>query len=471
MNTYLVGARDRDVAELIRKATSSPRQFVDFAPDYESLHVHFVNRRYDFTFVDLALLEPLLNEGEDPASILQRFLGVYPSAQIVILVQPDQIQQGVGFVTAGASNYITYPINPDELRFVLESIDRSLLMEMELSLLRDSFWEGDAREVVMTRNPRMKEVYDKIKSVASTNATVLLQGETGTGKNIVARLIHSHGPRKKGPFISVHCGAIPSNLIESELFGHEKGAFTGAVRRKLGRFEIARGGTIFLDEIGTTPLQVQVELLQIIQEKTFTRVGGELPLEADVRIIAASNENLRSLCDQGLFRTDLYYRLNVFPIDLPPLSERREDIPLFVEHFLKKLNRTYGKEIIEVDPEVIEVFEGYPWPGNLREMENIIERAYILASDKRLTIQGLPSDLIAGAFSMSPERVEAFLPLGEARARCVDNFEALYLRELLRRNDGRIGRSAEAAGVTPRQLQKLMKKHSIRKENFKNIRR
>lgn len=471
MNTYLVGARDREAGELIRKATSSARQFLDFAPDFESLHVRFINRRYDFTFIDLALLKPLLDEGEDHASILQRFLGIYSSAQIIILVQPDEIQQGVNFINAGASNYITYPLNPDELRFVLESVHRSLLMEMELSLLRDSFWEADAREVVMTRNPRMKEVYDKVKSVASTNATVLLQGETGTGKNIVARLIHRHGPRKNGPFISVHCGAIPANLIESELFGHEKGAFTGAVRRKLGRFEIARGGTIFLDEIGTTPLQVQVELLQIIQEKTFTRVGGELPLEADVRIIAASNENLRSLCDQGLFRTDLYYRLNVFPIDLPPLKERKEDIPLFVEHFLMKLNRIYSKEILQVDPEVIEVFEGYPWPGNLREMENVIERAYILAGENRLTIQGLPSDLVAGAFSMSSERVEAFLPLGEARSRCVDNFEALYLRELLRKNEGRIDRSAAAAGITTRQLQKLMKKHAMRKDTFKNIRK
>jgi len=467
VNTYLVGAPERQTWQLIQKAVGRQRQFVDYAPDLEALLVRFRNRRYDFTMVDISLLRPLIEAGEEYRSILQRFLTDFPTAQIIILLNPDDVQYGMELVKAGACNYISYPLNAEEIRFVVESIQKSLVMETELNLLRDSFRDVSDGENVNTRNARMREVFAKVRAVAGTNATVLLQGETGTGKNVLARLIHQNSPRKKGPFISVHCGSVPPNLIESELFGHEKGSFTGATRRKLGRFEIANTGTIFLDEIGTTPPSVQVELLQIIQEKTFTRVGGEYPIEVDVRIIAASNDNLRDLCDKGLFRTDLYYRLNVFPIDLPPLKERSEDIPLFTKHFLGKLNRKYGREITAVEPQVLEAFEAYSWPGNLREMENVIERAYILETEDRLTMKGLPADLISSALSLDPERVEVFLPLGEARQRCVDSFELIYLTELLRNNEGSIGRSALTAGITTRQLQKLMKKHALRKESFK----
>jgi DNA-binding NtrC family response regulator len=468
VNTYLVGAPERQTWQLIQKAVGRQRQFVDYAPDLEALLIRFRNRRYDFTLVDLSFLKPLIDTGEEYGSILQRFTSEFPTAQVIILLHPDDVEHGMELVKAGACNYISYPLNAEEIRFVVESVQKSLVMETELNLLRDSFREVGAGQSVNTRNARMREVFAKVKAVAGTNATVLLQGETGTGKNVLARLIHQNSPRKKGPFISVHCGSIPPNLIESELFGHERGSFTGATRRKLGRFEIANGGTIFLDEIGTTPLSVQVELLQIIQEKMFTRVGGEYPIEVDVRIIAASNENLRDLCDKGLFRTDLYYRLNVFPIDLPPLNERSEDIPLFTEHFLGKLNRKYGKEITGVEPQVLEVLETYSWPGNLREMENVIERAYILETEDLLTMKGFPSDMVSSALSLVPERVGIFLSLRKARQRCVDNFEQIYLTELLRNNEGSISRSALSAGITTRQLQKLMKKHSLRKESFKN---
>jgi DNA-binding NtrC family response regulator len=467
VNTYLVGASDRQTWQLIQKAVGRQGQFVDYAPDLEVLLVRFRSRRYDYTFIDLSLIRPLIEAGEGYSVILKRFLAEFPAAQIIFLLQPDDVLHGMEFVKAGACNYINYPLNPDEIRFIVESVQKSLVMETELNLLRDTFQDLSAGENVNTRNARMRDVFAKVKAVAATNATVLLQGETGTGKNVLAHLIHQNSPRKRGPFISVHCGSVPPNLIESELFGHEKGSFTGATRRKLGRFEIAHGGTIFLDEIGTTPLSVQVELLQIIQEKTFNRVGGEFPIEVDVRIIAASNENLRDLCDRGLFRADLYYRLNVFPIDLPPLSERIEDIPLFTDHFLGKLNRKYGKEITAVEPQVLEVLEAYSWPGNLREMENVIERAYILETETRLTMKGFPLDLVSSAMSLIPERVEAFLPLREARQRCVDNFELVYLTELLRSNEGSIGRSALSAGITTRQLQKLMKKHALKKESFK----
>jgi len=469
MNTLMVASRSRGTYDLIRQIQDTGLLVADYAPDLETLMVRFANRRYDFTFVDLGLLEPLL-EGESYEAVMRRFLDIFPAAQVIILAEPDQVHSSVELVKAGASNYILYPLNQEEILYVLESIQRSLLMEMELNLLRDTFWGSDTRDLISTRNPVMKEVFSKVKSVAATNATVLLQGETGTGKNIIARLIHSHSARKRGPFISVHCGAIPPSLIESELFGHEKGAFTGATRRKLGRFEIARNGTIFLDEIGTTPLSVQVELLQILQEKTFTRVGGELPIAVDVRIIAASNENLKDLCEKGLFRTDLYYRLNVFPIDLPSLNDRIEDIPLFVDHFIGKFNRTYGKQIRGVDVEVLRVLEGYPWPGNLRELENVMERACILETGESITLSVLPSDLVAHTLSTDHSAPEFFLPIADARQRSVDRFERLYLTQLLGHNGGRIDRTAASAGITTRQLQKLMKKHGIRKEGFRRNR-
>ena len=224
-----------------------------------------------------------------------------------------------------------------------ESINESLLLQSELDYLRDRFWQADSLEIVQTRCPGMKTVFDKIRSVAPTKSTVMLTGETGTGKGVMANLIHKHSNRSEAQFISVHCGAIPDTLLESELFGHEKGAFTGAVRRKLGKFEIAKGGTIFLDEIGTVTPSAQIKLLQILQDGTFQRVGGEETLEANVRVIAATNTDLKRMCDDGLFRKDLYYRLNVFPIEIPPLRERMEDIPHFVDVFLRKMNKFHLK--------------------------------------------------------------------------------------------------------------------------------
>ena len=223
-------------------------------------------------------------------------------------------------------------------------------MQAELKHLRESHWRGNTREGMHTNNPKMMDILDKVETVAPTISTVLLLGETGTGKSMMAKMIHGLSNRSEGPFISVHCGAIPDTLVESELFGHEKGAFTGADRRRLGKFQAAEGGTIFLDEVGTISMAAQVRLLQVLQEKQFTRVGGDNLLDADVRIIAASNEDLGSLCDLGRFRRDLFYRLNVFPLRLPPLRERPEDIPGLVDTFIKRLNQTHGKSIWGCDP-------------------------------------------------------------------------------------------------------------------------
>ena len=293
-------------------------------------------------------------------------------------------------------------------------------------------------------------------------------GETGTGKGVLANLIHSHSRRKENSFINVHCGAIPDTLLESELFGHEKGAFTGADRRKLGKFEIAKGGTIFLDEIGTITPAAQIKLLHILQDQIFQRVGGEENITADVRIIAATNTDLKSESEAGNFRKDLYYRLDVFPIEIPPLKERKEDIPHLVNIILSKLKKSFSKEITSLHPSVMEAFMRYSWPGNIREMENLLERACILETSSILTPDSFPSEMIDVDQPLISLTIDTDLSLAEIRKNATENEERRYLRALLKEKKGRINTSALAAGISTRQLHKLMTKYGLRKEEFKS---
>jgi transcriptional regulator with PAS, ATPase and Fis domain len=285
------------------------------------------------------------------------------------------------------------------------------------------------------------------------------------GKGVLARLIHRQSHRRGAPFISVHCGAIPETLIETELFGHERGAFTGAGRRKPGKFEIAGKGTIFLDEIGTISSLVQVKLLQVLQDGTFSRLGGEAELKAEARVITATNADLKRMSQSGEFRKDLYYRLNVFPIEIPPLRRRLEDIPFFVEMFLKKLNRVYLKEIHDAHPLVIEALMNYRWPGNIRELENLMERAYIVEQSRQLTPESFSVELIGEQASAAA--VHPGTTLADGRRRAVAAFEKQYLAELLAMHKGRINRTAADAGISTRQLSKLMRKYGLWKESFK----
>ena len=371
-------------------------------------------------------------------------------------------------VKAGASNYLTYPLDTSEIIHVTESIYESLIVQSELDYLRDQFWEVESLSQIHTKNPEMQKVFTKIRSVAKTKSTVLLTGETGTGKGILASIIHKHSNRKDDQFISVHCGAIPETLLESELFGHEKGAFTGAIRRKLGKFEIAQNGTIFLDEISTVPLSAQIKLLQILQDKTLVRVGGEESVGINARIISATNIDLKNMCDEGLFRKDLYFRLNVFPIEIPPLRERKEDIPHLAGIFLERMNAFHAKDINDIHPAVMEGFDTYTWPGNIRELENLIERAYLLETSSILTPESFPPELFVPGEHQPRVKMDTSFTLKEVRQKGVEQIERFYLKELLAENKGRIKNSAQAAGISTRQLSKLMKKYGLRKEEFKS---
>jgi DNA-binding NtrC family response regulator len=465
MRSILVVSEDRETYRIIRACHRSAFR-VELLTTRDKALEMIHTKRFDYLFIDLELLQES-KFGDGYKDGLHAFWEVNPTLEIIVMSPQDMIRQAVMAVKAGASNYLTYPLNRDEVRFVTDSIDETILIQSELDYLRDKFWQADSLEIVQTRSRAMMAVFDKIRSVAPTKSTVLLIGETGTGKGVLANLIHKHSNRRDAQFISVHCGAIPDTLLESELFGHEKGSFTGAVRRKLGRFEIAKGGTIFLDEIATITPSAQIKLLQILQDGTFQRVGGEETIDANVRVIAATNTDLKKMSEEGQFRKDLYYRLNVFPIDVPPLRKRIEDIPHFVEVFLRRMSKFNAKGIRHVHPAVVQAFLKYSWPGNIRELENLIERANILETTSVLSPESFPSELFEDDAVAASVPFDADRTLAEVRRQGLKEIEKAYIQEQLNRHKGKIKDSAKSAGITTRQLHKLMKRYGIRKEEFK----
>jgi len=307
-----------------------------------------------------------------------------------------------------------------------------------------------------------------LRSVAQTDSTVLITGETGTGKSVLAKLIHQESRRRDRQFIGIHCGAITDSLLESELFGHERGAFTGAVRRKPGKFEIANEGTIFLDEIGTISAAMQIKLLDVLQEKNFYRVGGESSIRVDVRIISATNASLSDLAESGQFRKDLFYRLNVFQLEVPPLRERKDDIEPLLNYTLNRLNKTGMKNINTIHPEVLNTLREYTWPGNIRELENLMERAYILETTEMLRPVSFPVKLFKEKLKKYIQPVNIKVPLEQMRRQELERIEHEYISEILIQNKGRINESATAAGISARQLNNLMRKYRIDKKTFKS---
>lgn len=460
MKSILVVSENPDVFHSLRTCFQETYH-IEKAPGTDVALNKLNRKRSDFVFIDLEILSDSYQE------VIQKFLHLYPTIQIIVMSRPESIRGVITAVKAGASDYITYPIDGEEARHVIERIYDSIVVQSQLDHHRDQFWDSESLEMVQTKSPLMKAAFSKIRSVAPTKSTVLLIGETGTGKGVLAKLIHQHSNRRNGPFISVHCGAIPDSLLESELFGHEKGAFTGAVQRRLGKFEITQGGTIFLDEIGTITPSAQIKLLQVLHDGNFQRVGGEDTLVANARIIAATNSDLKKMCDEGRFRKDLYYRLNVFPIEIPPLRERPEDIPHLVKVQLNRLKRFDPKGIHDVAPKVIDAFQGYSWPGNIRELENLMERAYILETSQVLSPESFPSELFTFEISAERSAINPSPTLAEVRRRGVEKIERHYLEKVLTRCRGIMKDTAEVAGITTRQLHKLMVKYGMRKEEFK----
>lgn len=330
--------------------------------------------------IDMVLMDVKL-PGMDGIRAMEMIREFDAEAGIVMISGLDSAQQAVSAMKKGAYDYITKPFDNDDLLLTLNRYFHGQTLKKEVDYLKEELKTKAGYGEIVSIGAAMREVFDFIEKVARTTSNVLITGESGTGKELVACAIHTVGDRKDKPFVAVNCGAVPSELMESELFGHEKGAFTGAHARKIGKFEYADGGTIFFDEIATLPMNLQVKLLRVLQEKRFERVGGNVFVSVDIRVIAATNADLLDAVKGGRFREDLYYRLHVVPIKLPPLRERREDIPLLVEHFIAKHSKKCNKAIGGISPEALNTLCGYLWPGNVRELENLVERLVVLGKD------------------------------------------------------------------------------------------
>ncbi|MCK6505335.1 sigma-54 dependent transcriptional regulator [Myxococcota bacterium] len=405
---------------------------------------------YELVITDLRM------PGVDGMELLGYCAQQLPGLPVIVITAHGTVDTAVEALKLGAYDYITKPFEQDELRMV---IDKALRREeASRGVLHE---DAAGRFAIIGRTPSMKQVYSLIEKVADSPTTVLIGGESGTGKELVARALHDHSSRAKAPFIQVNCGAIPEALFESELFGYEKGAFTGAVASKPGRFELAHGGTLFLDEVGELPLDLQVKLLRVLQSGTYERVGGVRSLSSDVRVVAATNRDLVREVKRGAFREDLYYRLNVIPIRLPPLRERVEDIPLLVEHFLAKFNTRLGKAVRGVTPEAMAALMAYRWPGNIRELENLMERSVLLADAPTLAARDLPG-LGSPALEDDPGEDVEELGLKDYVRVYTARLERARIQRALEQEDGNVTRASRRLGISRKSLQTKMKEYGLR---------
>ncbi|MCB9777822.1 MAG: sigma-54-dependent Fis family transcriptional regulator [Alphaproteobacteria bacterium] len=387
-----------------------------------------------------------------------------PGVPLLATMGAPDMDIAVQAVRRGAMDVVTRPVNRHRLAEAAEGVLAEARSGRELERAREQVRDRHGFSHLLTQSPRMLRVFDQIRAVAATDATVLIRGETGTGKELVSRAIHERSRRREKPFISVNCGAFTESLLESELFGHEKGSFTGASGRRQGVFEMADGGTLFLDELGETSLNVQVNLLRVLEEMRFRRVGGHDMVKVDTRIVAATNVDLETAVEDGDFRRDLFYRLNVFPIFLPALRERPEDIPLLARHFLEDAANDYGLEPPTLSPEAMQAVLRYRWPGNVRQLRSLCERWVIVAAGRQVTADLLPRDMVDGrsghdAGPVMP--VDDDLPMKAATDRATAQVERSYLQRQLKRNGGHLGKTADAAGITRRTLYTKMKAYGL----------
>jgi two-component system NtrC family response regulator len=406
-------------------------------------------------FFDIILLDYKMPE-LDGLHTLREVRRLYPDLPVVMMTAYGTVETAVASMKEGALDYLTKPIDLDELLLIFHKvIERSQLIQ-ENKALKAQLQERYTFSNIIYGSPKMEEVIGLVGRVAPSQATVLIRGESGTGKELIANAIHFASPRSQMPLIKVNCSAIPETLLEGELFGHEKGAFTGATQRRIGRFEEASGGTIFLDEIGDLSPGTQIKLLRILQEKEFQRLGSNQTLKTDVRVIAATNQNLEEIMKKGLFREDLYYRLNVITIPLPPLRERREDIPLLIDYFLKNYSKVNQKSISDISKEARSLLLRHSYPGNVRELENLIERAVVLCRGEVITSQDLPFHLQEGKSEMEFRKKEKSLP------ESLEEIEKDLIIKALHQHQRIQTRAAESLGISERVLRYKIKKYGIR---------
>jgi len=392
------------------------------------------------------ILTDLKMPGMDGLELLQRIKSLNKDSIIIVMTAFASVDTAVKALKEGAFDYVTKPFDPDDLSHLIRNATRQVSLAHENETLKKRVDSLENVEDLIGKSEAIKRVLTEIESVAPTNSSVIITGESGTGKELVAKAIHANSQRKFYPLVSVHCGALTESLLESELFGHEKGAFTGALYNRKGRFEMADSGTIFLDEIATISAKMQVELLRVLETKTFMRVGGNKEISSDFRVICATNRDLKSMVEKGTFREDLYYRLNVMNINVPPLRERVEDIPLLVEYFIKKYCTSMNKPLITVDPAALKRMMGYQFPGNIRELENMIERAIVVGNGKKIMLKDLPlgKDVI------------------DTTVESLDEFEKAFILQILNKYSWNISRTAQALKVDRVTLYNKIKKYGLK---------
>ena len=415
----------------------------------------------DYDVVILDIMMPKI----DGLEVLQKVKEMHPDIDIIMITGLSQIETAVRAMKLGAFDYLPKPFDPDELKLVVQrAFERRQLQKENLDLQSEDNSTYHFENIIGS-SPQMQKIYRLIANCAPTNSTILLTGESGTGKELIARAIHFNSLRKDKPFVAVDCNSLSENLLESEMFGHVKGAFTGAVSNKKGMFEIADNGTLFLDEISNISLSTQAKLLRVIQEREFKAVGDTRTKNANFRLILATNKDLKAMVAEGSFREDLFYRINIFPIQIPPLRERRDDIPALAFHFLNVFSEEVGKKVTEFSEGAMSLLVNHEWPGNVRELENAVQRSVILATDKVIReahlmniIETLPqNDINVPMTGDELKRVKK-----AAREKSVENIEKQFIIEALKRNAWNVTKSAADTGMQRANFQALMKKHNIR---------
>ena len=415
---------------------------------------------FDIVITDLKM------PGIDGMEVLRTFRKEYPDSIIIMITGFSTVETAVEAMKLGAFDYIPKPFTPDEVSIVVKkAIEKKSLMAENI-YLRQELQEKYGFHNIVGKSKKMQEIYRIIAKVATTDSTVLIYGQSGTGKELIARAIHFNSPRREKQFVTVDCAVLSENLLESELFGHIRGSFTGAVATKPGLFEVADGGTVFLDEVGNISLSIQAKLLRVLQEREFTPVGGTKAKKVDIRLIAATNKELEKMIKEETFREDLYYRLNIVPIYLPALRERQEDIPVLAVHFLKKYAEEMGKKIKGFTPEAMEKLMRYPWPGNVRELENVIERTVVMIDDEMVRVEHLflpgqqEKEILENQIPMTSDELKEIKK--QVREKAVEEIERAFVLNALERHQWNVTRAAEEVGMLRPNFQALMRKYNLR---------
>lgn len=441
---------------------NDPHIQVDDVADRDGALKALTEQNYSIFLMDLMM--PSLGGMGLIEEIQKRSLPV----SVLVMTGQGAIEQAVQAMRLGAYDILTKPVDLNHLRLVVQRVLRERLMQDEVSALREQLQSRYSFRNIISKSPRMHTVFELISNVAQTNTTILIEGETGTGKEQIALAIHQASQVRTGPMVAVNCAALPETLLESELFGHEKGAFTSAVGRRIGRFELANNGTILLDEVGDIPPAMQAKLLRVLQERRFERVGGTESIEVDVRVIGATNRSLQKMVQDGKFREDLYYRLNVVKIELPPLRERREDIPLLATYFAEKYARP-GDAPKQIPPKAMDVLLNYSWPGNIRELENVIERACVTSQNGSIQPENFPLELLRGDAPKPPFSVDINMPLPDILRRIQADVEQEYIRKALEQCRGNVSQCAQMCGISRRSLSAKLGTYHINKSIFKGM--